>query len=54
MNLTNKIRNKNHHVIFNNFYITRNLLLDLQQQGIQSNGTMRADSKGFQAKLKSI
>ena len=53
MNLTNKIRNKNH-VISDNFYITRNLHLDLQQQGIHSNGTMRADCKGFQAKLKSI
>ena len=30
INLTNKLRNKTDHVIFNNFYITKNLLLDLQ------------------------
>ena len=31
INLTNKLRNKTDHVIFNNFYITKNLLLDLQR-----------------------
>ena len=52
MNLTKKIINKNHHVYFDNFFTSINLLLDLQRLGIYSNGTMRADRKGFPADLK--
>ena len=52
MNLTDKIRNKNHHVYFDNFFTSINLLLDLQRRGIYSNGTMRHDQKGFPAEFK--
>ena len=52
MNLTKKIQNKNHHIYFDNFFTSINLLLELQRQSIYSNGTMRADLKGFPADLK--
>ena len=55
--LTRLLKGKNHHVFFDSFFTSEELLQDLVEDGILVCGTARKDCKGFppalkQAKLK--
>lgn len=43
---------RNHHLYFDNFFASVDLLLDLHRKGIYSCGTMRKDRRGFPNDLK--
>ena len=50
--LTSSLKGKYHHVYFDNFFTSTQLLTDLEQDGIYSCGTARKDRKGFPEALK--
>lgn len=52
--LTEHIQKKNHHVFFDNFFTSEQLLQDLLEKDIYSCGTARKDRKGFPELLKTI
>ena len=45
--LTNKIKNKNYQVYFDNYFSSINLLIDLKENGILACGTLRSNRKGL-------
>lgn len=50
--LTEDLKNKNHHVFFDNYFTSPKLLQDLEKDGIYGCGTARTDRVGFPAELK--
>ena len=50
--LTSSLKGKYHHVYFDNFFTSTQLLTDLERDGIYSCGTARKDRKGFPEALK--
>ena len=50
--LTGDLKGKNHHVYFDNFFTSLDLIVDLEKDGIYSCGTARKDRKGFPPELK--
>ena len=50
--LTSSLKGKYHHVYFDNFFTSSQLLTDLKRDGIYSCGTARKDRKGFPEALK--
>ena len=50
--LTSDLKGKNHHVYFDNFFTSLDLVVDLEKDGIYSCGTARKDRKGFPPELK--
>ena len=52
--LTRILKGKNHHVFFDNFFTSEQLLQDLLDDGILSCGTARKDRKGFPSILKEV
>ena len=50
--LTEDLKNKNHHVFFDNYFTSYQLLEDLEKDGIYGCGTARKDRKEFPAALK--
>ncbi len=53
-NLTSDIKDKNHHVLFDNFFTSAQLLEDLLSDGIYAYGTARKDRRGFPESLKGV
>ena len=49
--LTRGLEKKNHHVFFDNFFASVNLLEDLEKDGIYGCGTVRRDRKGLPSEL---
>ena len=52
--LTKELKNKYHHVYFDNYFTSYQLLEDLEKDGIYGCGTARRDRREFPAALKSI
>ena len=52
--LTSELKGKNHHVFFDNYFTTHDLLADLVTDGIYSCGTARKDRRGFPGELKGV
>ena len=52
--LTQLLKGKNHHVLFDNFFTSEQLLQDLLDDGILACGTARKDRKGFPPALKQV
>ena len=52
--LTRLLKGKNHHVFFDNFFTSEELLQDLVEDGIFACGTARKDRKGFPEELKRV
>ena len=52
--LTRLLKGKNHHVFFDNFFTSEQLLQDLLDDGILACGTARKDHKGFPPALKQV
>ena len=52
--LTRLLKGKNHHVFFDNFFTSEELLQDLLKDDIFACGTARKDRRGFPAALKSV
>ena len=52
--LTRLLKGKNHHVFFDNFFTSEQLLQDLLDDGILACGTARKDRKGFPPALKEV
>ena len=52
--LTCHLKGKHHHVFFDNFFTSVQLLEDLEKDGIYACGTARADRKGFPTSLKNV
>ena len=52
--LTEPLREKYHHIYFDNFFTSVELLEDLEEVGLYSCGTARSDRKGFPSELKKI
>ena len=50
--LTRGLEKKNHHVFFDNFFTSVNLLEDLEKDGIYGCGTVRRQRKGLPSELK--
>ena len=50
--LTRGLEKKNHHVFFDNFFTSVNLLEDLEKDGIYGCGTVRRDRKSLPSALK--
>ena len=50
--LTEELKNKHHHVFFDNFFTSYQLLEDLEKDGIYGCGTARKDRKVFPTALK--
>ena len=50
--LTRDLNHKNHHVYFDNFFTSVQLLEQLEEDGIYSCGTARKDRRGFLPALK--
>ena len=50
--LTRGLEKKNHHVFFDNFFTSVNLLEDLEKDGIYGCGTVRRHRKGLPSELK--
>ena len=50
--LTKDLKDKHHHVYFDNFFTSYQLLEDLQKDGIYRCGTARKDRKEFPSMLK--
>ena len=50
--LTEDLKDKHHHVYFDNFFTSYQLLEDLEEKGIYGCGTARKDRKEFPAGLK--
>ena len=51
---TSELKGKNHHVFFDNYFTTHDLLADLVTDGIYSCGTARKDRRGFPEELKGV
>ena len=54
LNLTSELKDKHHHIYFDNFFTSPNLLLKLHEDGLYACGTARKDRRGFPSDLKSI
>ena len=52
MSLTEQLHNTHHHVYFDNFFSSVDLLLNLYKRGLYGCGTMRTNRKGFPEALK--
>ena len=52
--LTRFLKGKNHHVFFDNFFTSEELLQDLLKDDILACGTARKDHRGFPTALKSV
>ena len=52
--LTEPLKHKFHHVYFDNFFTSEQLLVDLEKDGIYACGTARKDRRGFPAALKQV
>ena len=52
--LTSDLKHKHHHVYFDNYFTSVQLLEDLHSDGIYGCGTARKDRRGFPTVLKSI
>lgn len=52
--LTRLLKGKNHHVFFDNFFTSEELLQDLLVDDIYACGTARKDLKGFPSELKKV
>ena len=52
--LTEPLRQKYHHVYFDNFFSSVGLLEDLEEVGLYACGTARTDRKGFPPELKKL
>ena len=50
--LTTELKGKNHHVYFDNFFTSLDLIIDLEKDGIYACGMARKDRKGFPPELK--
>ena len=50
--LTNGLKKKNHHVFFDNYFTSVNLLEDMEKDGIYGCGVVRRDRKGLAPELK--
>ena len=50
--LTKELKGKKHHVYFDNFFTSEQLLQDLAEDDIYACGTARKDRKGFPPELK--
>ena len=50
--MTRDLQGKYHHVFFDNYFTSLNLLLDLEKDGIYACGTARKDRRGFPDPLK--
>lgn len=50
--LTSELHGKNHHVFFDNYFTSVNLLEDLLEDGLYACGTARKDRRGFPEMLK--
>ena len=50
--LTTSLKNKYHHVYFDNYFTSLQLLEDLHKDGIYGCGTARSDRIGFPEELK--
>ena len=50
--LTSDMQGKYHHIYFDNFFTSQDLLLDLVAKGIYACGTARTNRKGFPQLLK--
>ena len=51
--LTNDLKHKHHHVYFDNYFTSYQLLVDLEQDGIYGCGIARRNRKDFPTALKS-
>ena len=51
-NLTKELKNRNHHVFFDNFFASYQLLVDLEKDGLYGCGTARKDRMEFPTALK--
>ena len=52
--LTRHLKDKHHHVFFDNFFTSVQLLEDLEKEGTYACGTARADRKRFPESLKKV
>ena len=52
--LTRLLKGKNHHVFFDNFFTSEELLQDLVEDSIFACGSARNDRKGFPDELKRV
>ena len=52
--LAEPLKQKFHHVYFDNFFISEQLLADLEKDGIYACGTARKDRRGFPDALKQV
>ena len=52
--LTEPLKGKFHHVYFDNFFTSAELLTDLEKDGVYACGTARKDRRGFPEKLKRV
>ena len=52
--LTEPLKKKFHHVYFDNFFTSEQLLVDLERDGIYACGTARKDRRGFPPALKQV
>ena len=50
--LTEDLKQKNHHVFFDNYFTSYKLMEDLEKEGILACGTARKDRKKFPSALK--
>ena len=50
--LTEDLKHKNHHVFFDNYFTSYQLLEDLEKDGVYGCGTARKDRKEFPGALK--
>ena len=50
--LTEDLKQKNHHVFFDNYFTSYKLMEDLEKEGILACGTARKDRKEFPSALK--
>ena len=50
--LTQELKDKHHHVYFDNFFTSEQLLRDLADDNIHACGTARKDRRGFPPSLK--
>ena len=50
--LTEPLRGKFHHVYFDKFFTSKELMTKLEEDGIYTCGTARKDRRGFPDKLK--
>ena len=52
--LTSKLKGRNHHVFFDNYFCSPQLLDDLLSSGFYACGTVNSSRKGFPSDLKAV